>query len=333
MPKPESISVRPFAAPDEAAVLELLESSFGSSPGGLEVSLREFFRWKHLQCAFGPSIKVVAEAGGEVIGFEGHLPWNFKVGAQTVRSSRATDLCVHSSYRRRGVSVALREAIELAPEVAFQWGNPSPQSHRGSLRFGSSDIGVVPRFVRPTGSLVKRVRRVVGSKPGAARTIDADAQTAGEALRDGSRISQLLAQVAGPRERLRTDRTLAFLRWRYGRFDEYRAVTSGARESAEGLIIFRLQRRGGIWISQVCEVLVERGERQTTRSLLRRVRACAPSDLIVCNFRSRREAAAFGFVQDRSGAPLMTHPLKSGLVPDPTRIDSWSLSRGDLELL
>ncbi|HEY4450167.1 MAG TPA: GNAT family N-acetyltransferase [Solirubrobacteraceae bacterium] len=327
-----SISIRPFADRDEAAVLELLRASFEEWPREVKAAPQEFFRWKHLQCPFGPSIKVVAEAEGAVVGFEGHLPWKLKVGRQTLQSSRGTDLCVHSSYRRRGVSIAIRGAIELSPDVALTWSNPSPQSRPGSLRFGRSDVGLVPPYVRPTASLPKRLRSVIANKP-TEGTVQADAESAGEALRHRPQISRLLTQVASPPARLTTDRTLDYLQWRYGQFDEYRAICSEPHNGPAGIVIFRVHRRGAIWISDVCEVLVERNDLGATRALLRRVRAAASSDVIVCNFQSHREAASFGFVQHLHGPQLVTLPRRNDLVPDPTRIDSWALSRGDLELL
>jgi hypothetical protein len=332
MANPNPISIRPFADRDEPAVLELLRASFGEWPREVKVPPHEFFQWKHSRCPFGPSIKVVAEADGAVVGFEGHLPWKLKVGRQTLQSSRGTDLCVHSSYRRRGVSIAIRGAIDLAPDVALTWSNPSPQSRPGSLRFGRSDVGLVPRYVRPTASLPKRLKSVIGQTPTEA-TMEANAETAGDALRNRAQMSRLLTQVASPDDRLTTDKTLDYLHWRYGQFDEYRAICSEGHDGLTGIVIFRVHRRGAVWISDVCEVLVERNDREATRALLRRVRAAAPSDVVVCNFQSHREAASFGFVQHLHGAALVTLPRGKDLVPDPRRIESWALSRGDLELL
>jgi hypothetical protein len=129
-------------------------------------------------------------------------------------------------------------------------------------------------------------------------------------------------------------KNLDYLRWRYGHFDEYRAVRTGAGEGGRGgMVIFRPRRHGPFWVSHVCELFVERSDRRTARDLLHRVRDATQADFINCSFSSRHQAARYGFVQWPGRTVLMTYPLQQNLVPDPTRRASWALSLGDLELL
>ena len=71
-----SFRVRPFQPHDEAAVLELLPAAFGPWPRALQdVPRAEFFRWKTQRCPFGPSLSLVAEEDGQIIGFLAQLLW------------------------------------------------------------------------------------------------------------------------------------------------------------------------------------------------------------------------------------------------------------------
>jgi hypothetical protein len=83
----------------------------------------------------------------------------------------------------------------------------------------------------------------------------------------------------------------------------------------------------------VCELIVEDADTLATRTLLRRVRDAAPVDFVRCSFPSRWAAARYGFAQYPGSTVLMTTPLREHLLPDPTRLSSWALTGGDLELL
>lgn len=171
--------------------------------------------------------------------------------------------------------------------------------------------------------------RAGGLKTPARLQIEAD--TAGEVLGDGAYVARVLAQSLEPSDRLATDKDLEYLRWRYGRFAEYRAVRADSGRG-DAMAIFRARRHGPFWALEVSELLVEHNDLRTARHLLQRVRRTAPADVVTCNFMSHRRAALCGFVRF-GGTDLMSNPLRQNLVPDPTRRDSWALSRGDLELL
>jgi hypothetical protein len=147
-----------------------------------------------------------------------------------------------------------------------------------------------------------------------------------------SPLTSLLDHSRHAHDRLATLRTRDYLRWRYGRHADYRAIRV-ERGGASGVVIFRCRRHGSLWASHICELLVERDDRAIVRSLLKRVREAAPVDFIRCSFTSRAEAATHGFLHHPRGLLLTISPLRRGLAPDPTRPDSWALSIGDLELL
>ena len=327
------VKVRAFEAQDEPRVLEVLQAAFGKWPRDIEgVAPSEFFGWKHMACPFGPSTLLVAEADGAVIGFHAHMPWRLRGGRQILSTMRRVDLAVHPSYRRLGVSMAIRAAASFSDDVAFTWSNPNEQSRPGTHKAGLRTVGRLPRFVQPCGPLRVTVRRACAKGSKTPERLRIEAETAAEMLDDGEYASHLLACTNKPGDRLATVKDLDYLRWRYGHFEGYRAVRTDADEGS-GMAIFRPRRHGPFWVSHVCELFVERSDRRTTRRLLHRVRDAAPADFINCSFSSLHHAALYGYVQYPGRTVLMTSPPRQNLVPDPTRHASWALSLGDLELL
>lgn len=156
------VEVRAYEPADEAGVLEVLQAAFGRWPHGIEdVDAIEFFRWKMLECPFGPSASVVAVHEGQVVGFLGQLRWQFRLQGQPVLSTRGVDLGVEPGHRRLGVSTALtRWAMENHhTQVALAWNNPNGQSRPGLMRTARRKLVVVPRFVQPHGALVQTLVR------------------------------------------------------------------------------------------------------------------------------------------------------------------------------
>jgi hypothetical protein len=159
-----------------------------------------------------------------------------------------------------------------------------------------------------------------------------EAETAAEILRDGTHVSPLLAHTRESSHRLATAKDLHYLRWRYGRLEEYRGARADPGRG-NGIVIFRVRRHGRFWVSHVCELFAEQNDQRTVRHLLQGVRAAAPVDFLIGSFTSRRAAARWGFVQVPGGTELRTRSLHQNVIPDPSRRTSWGLSRGDLELL
>jgi GNAT superfamily N-acetyltransferase len=331
-----AVEVRGFEAEDESGVLEVLQGAFGEWPRGLQdVTPSEFFRWKHMDGPFGPSSLLVAEADGAVIGLLAYMPWQFRSGGQTLDTLRGVDFALHPDRRRPGASSALtRAAVQhFSSDLAFVWGNPNAQGTPVSLKSGWRDVGSLPRFMQPSRRLLGTIRRASGRGSTTPRDMRVTAKSAAEMLADDANTSLLLAHAKVPGDRLTTAKDLDYLSWRYGHFDEYRAVRTDPSEDGAGMAIFRARRHGALCVLDVCELLVEENDRRTARRLLHRVRESAPADLLSCCFPSRNEAAMCGFVQVRHREVLVTYPMEKNLVPDSTRRASWALSRGDLELL
>jgi GNAT superfamily N-acetyltransferase len=330
------VKVRTFEAKDEPRVLEVLQAAFGQWPRDIQgVAPSEFFRWKHVAGPFGPSILMVAEADGAVIGFAAYMPWRLRASGQTLTTMRGVDFAVHPSHRRRGASVALIQTAvrHCSGDVAFIWSNPNEQIRPGSLKSGRRVVGRFPRFIQPRGPLRGTIQRACAKGSRTPDHLRTEAESAAEILRHGGHASLLLARTKQPGDRLATAKDLDYLRWRYGRFEEYRAVRADAGAGCGGMVIFRPRRHGPFWVSHVCELLLEQNDRRSARLLLRQVRDAAPTDFVSCSFPSRHDAALSGFVPYRHGTTLTTYPLQRDLIPDPTQRASWALSFGDLELI
>ena len=327
-----AVTARPFKPDDEPRVLEVLQAVFGQWPRELSGgTAADFFRWKHREGPFGPSDGLVAEVEDAVVGFAAYLPWRFRCGEHEVSTVRGVDLAVDPSHRMRGVSLALRSAMTFPRDVAFTWSNPNVQSRPGGRKLGRRPVRILTQFVQPQAraSTLLRVRSRGSGEP---RQIAVEADAARSVLEDAP-LTTLLDHSRDAARRLRTERTREYLRWRYGRYDDYHAIRVTDDGAGDGVAIFRCRSHGPFRVSHVCELLVERADRRIVRRLLRGVRDAAPVDLIRCSFASRAQAAAHGFIHCRRGLLLTTYTLQPNPVPDPTRPDAWALSIGDLELL
>jgi Acetyltransferase (GNAT) domain len=330
----ERPTVRRFVPADEPQVLQLLRAAFGVWPHGLEnVEIKDYFRWKMFANPFGEPMLFVAQQGASIIGFQGRLPWRLRSGERIVKTMRGVDLAVHPAHQRRGVSMELRRLImaSMPADLAFTWGNPNARSRPGSMKLGRQLAGSQLHFIRLSGSARGWMQGGLRRRARSPERSPVDAPGAAAVLSDGDLLTRLLAAQPQPGVRLTTAKDLAYLRWRYGHFPDYRAIS--VEGDTAGIAIFRYRRRGSLWVSDICELLVERGDRRTTRELLARVAGAADADLLCSCFRSRAHAAMHGFVEAPSRTVVMVTKLQRDFQPDPARRASWALERGDLELL
>lgn len=295
-----------------------------------------FFRWKHLESPFGPSVMVVAEADGAVIGFEALIRWPVTSGGRTVVGARGVDIAVHPAHRGRGVAGALIRAAtaSIADGYAFAFSNPNGMSDPMLVKLGRRPVGPFEVLVRPRRPLrvLRAARRPATPGPPAIA-----AEPAREALGDTAELAALLASVHGAGGRFATALDPAYLRWRYGSVGDYRAIRVRHGGRLRGLAILRVVRRGPLWALAVCEVLAADDDARVLRELLRAAPAAAPVDYAVTHFprasAARRAATRAGYIRSTRGPRLLVNQLDHDIAPDPTDTASWALSYGDLELL
>jgi GNAT superfamily N-acetyltransferase len=329
------VTVRPFVDEDLPRVLGLLDASLGGGPAGRRPP--EFFTWKHLDNPFGRSLLLVAEHDDRLIGLRAFLRWRLAAGDRVLTAVRAVDTATHPDFQGMGVFSRLTRAALDAMEgqVDLVFNTPNGKSGPGYLKLGWREVGRVPvtvRVRRPLRLLTSRRARPGGPAPAPPVAAGPAAAT----LEDADAVAALLGREPTPGG-LATPRTVEYLRWRYGAAPllGYRAVAEERGGELAGLALFRVRPRGGLWESTVAEVLAG-GDPATARRLLRRVAAAAPVDHLTLHAPAgsplARAARRCGYLPSPAGIRLVANPRTAGIDPDPTRLDAWALSLGDLEV-
>jgi GNAT superfamily N-acetyltransferase len=328
------VSVRRFHPGDLPDVLELLDASLGGGPAGRRPP--EFFRWKHLDNPFGQSFLLLAESEGRLVGLRAFLRWRFLAGDRAVAAARAVDTATHPDVQGQGIfrRLTLTALEEVRGQVDLVFNTPNAKSRPGYLKMGWQEVGRVPVAVRVRRPLRLLRGRRPGAVPGPAPPVAAPA--AASVLDRGPEVAGLLWREPAA-DGLATARDLGYLRWRYGAAPllGYRAVTDERDGELAGLAIFRVRPRGGLWETTVAEVLAG-GDQGTARRLLRRIAQAAPADHLTfaapAGSAAAGAAARGGFLPAPAGITLVANPLAGDLRPDPSKLGSWSLSLGDLEV-
>jgi GNAT superfamily N-acetyltransferase len=327
-----AITVRPFAAADETAVLELLGVTLGGGPAGRRPA--HFFRWKHHDNPFGPSFMLVAEVDSRIIGLRAFMRWRFAAGDRGIAAVRAVDTATHPDYQGMGVFSGLtRAALEvLEGQVDLVFNTPNGASRPGYLKLGWQDVGRVPVAVRVRrpGRFARSLRRPADRLPPRPAV---HAEQAADVLERGDELQGLLADAWPSGQRLHTPRDVGYLRWRFGSAPllDYRAVVDDRAGDLRGVALFRVRPRGALWEATVSELLVHDGDWRTARRLLRGVAEAAAVDHLTLRAPATIAAAA-GFVPTPGGISFVAKPLRDGLQPDPASLPAWALSLGDLEV-
>jgi hypothetical protein len=151
---------------------------------------------------------------------------------------------------------------------------------------------------------------------------------AAEAFDDAGAVEALLGTLldTGSQSGLSTNRSAAYLAWRYG-FEAlgYRALAVDG--PGDGLVVFRLRRRGPAVEAAVCEELVPGGDARVTRRLLGQVLRATRADYAV-RLGDHLPRARFLPLLGR-GPILVCRDLGLVTIPEPGR---WHLGLGDVEL-
>ena len=320
----DDLVVRPARTDDRRDILALLKRALGWGDDSRHEAL---FTWKHEHNVFGPSSAWVALDGNHMAGFRTFLRWEFELCGATIRAVRAVDTATDPQYRRRGVfrRLTLHALDDLrADGAAFVFNTPNDQSRPGYLSMGWQVVGRIPLAARPAapGGIIRMARARVPAERWSAES--GAGMPAAVGLEDDRRISDLLRSQ--PRSRaMVTNRSVEYLRWRYGfQALDYRAVVMHG-DAAEGLALFRVRRRGSAREAALCEVIVPEGDPDRERRLVRAVARAAGADYVL-----RVAGARDGCLPlPRQGPVLTFRPLRES--PRPGRRD-WGLTLGDVEL-
>jgi GNAT superfamily N-acetyltransferase len=334
-PPRTDLSIRPFRQSDEANVLALLRTALGEGPAGRRSA--EFFRWKHLQNPFGRSFLLVGEVDGRIVGLRAFLRWQLRLDDSIVAAVRAVDTATHPEHQGRGVfsQLTYRAIEELREQVDLVFNTPNEKSLPGYLKMGWRPVGSirVSVRVRRPGAVARGFagRHESGGPP------RIDVAAAGATLEDLHAVERLLGAAEEPGRRLATARTAEYLRWRYADVPllDYRAIALSSAGELQGLVVFRVRNRRGLWEATIAELIVAEGDLDRSRRLIREVVRSCPVDVLTARFPSRSTAARAlrggGFLPVPKGFRLVVRPFRP-IGVDPERLGSWALALGDVEV-
>lgn len=321
--------IRRATEADLDAVLEVAGAALGWAPGEPHEVL---FRWKHRENPFGASPMWVAEDDEGVVGFRAFLRWRFVDAAGATWSAvRAVDTATTPRAQGRGVFTALtRHALdELRAEgVDFVFNTPNDQSRPGYLKMGWTDVGRVPIGVQ-VGSPAALARMARARVPAEKWSVaDAPGEPAADVLADHEAVQDLLDACRRP-DGLSTERSPAFVHWRY-RLPElaYRVRLVG-RSLAEGCCIYRVRRRGAAREATVTDLLLPAGSEGRAGALLRAVRRTTGADYVIAT--TAGATGRRGLVPLPGQGPRLVHRTVASPAPAPP-LAAWRLTMGDLEL-
>ncbi len=347
------VRLRRAGAGDLDAVIALAGAALGwdpTEPNGA------WFRWKHLDNPFGASPMWVAEDEAGLVGFRTFLRWELRRGTSVARCVRAVDTATAPAAQGRGIFTELT-TVGLdglaADGVEFVFNTPNQRSRPGYLKMGWQVIGR-PRTTMRVGSVSGLARLPQARRPADKFSVPCDV---GDAARDafgglgptdgrfgdggfgedgfgedgfGHDLVGRLVAACRPADRsLSTNRSPAYLAWRYGFAPlDYRVVV-GPDGIEGGCVVFRVRHRGSATEVAVAEVLVPGRDPEVEQRLLAEVRRRTRADYLLRIDRGRLGRG--GFLPLPGQGPVLTWRAVSGRMPP--RLEEWDLSLGDLELL
>lgn len=320
-----TIQIREASTDDHPAILAMAGRALGWREGEPNEAL---FRWKHLDGAFGPSPMWVAVDDGEIVGFRAFLRWAFEDHrGRRVNAVRAVDTATDPSHQGLGIFTALTRhglEVERARGTDFVFNTPNERSRPGYLKLGWQVVGRVPvAVVVPSVGAARRMARARVPAAKWSEPVEVG-RPASEAL--DADLAPLLDSLR-PTDGLRTERSPAFLRWRYGLEPlHYRVLLRGASVD-DGLAVFRVRRRGAALETTLADVLVPDGDRRAARDLVAAVARATQSDYLLS---VQRPLVSGRSIRLPSQGPILT--WRGIHRPSMPALDRWDLAMGDVEL-
>lgn len=324
------LSMRLATIEDLPDLLALAGGALGWNPADPNA---EFFTWKHFENPAGASAMWVACDGDEVVGLRAFLRWRWRTSeGSVVESVRAVDTATDSRYRGRGIftELTLHGVQSLRDEgVGFVFNTPNSASRPGYLKMGWRELGRVPLAVRPRG--VRGLMKMASARTAAHKWSELSTLGVPAAEIFVDRGREDLEALIGSQPRpggFSTERSVEFLRWRYG-FEAlgYRIFTA-ADDLDGGFVAYRARRRGGAVEVAVCDVLVPGADPDAERRLIRSFAEVVGGDyLAMVTTRSLRSSGALRM--PRLGPVMTWRALAQSHVP---RMGDFELTLGDVEL-
>jgi GNAT superfamily N-acetyltransferase len=318
-------------AEHEPQILALGERSLG---WGADERYRALYRWKHEDNPFGRSPRWVALEDGRVVGFRVFLRWAWRRGdGATARAVRAVDTATDPDFQGRGIFKTLTTASldDLKAEgVDFIFNTPNDQSRPGYLKMGWIELGRPPVAMAPRLTSLPKVARAKVAAD--LWSIPSDVGAPGSALADPALAARVLG-AAAPADAARwaTDRTPAWLAWRFGLEPlHYRVLAAadvrGGARHGDAAAVFRLRRRGNAVEATIADLFAPTAAAR--RFLVRHVLEATRADYALVA--ATATVDAIPAVSLPAFGPLVT--WRDLVVTTAPTIDDFRFAVGDLEL-
>lgn len=311
-----TLDIRGAEDGDRPAINALLRRalSVGDDP-----RYERFLDWKHRENPFGSSHEWVATDDGAIVGYRSFLRWELVVDGAVRSAVRAVDTATDRDHYGKGIFSALTmHGVEHLASLGVAWvfNTPNDASRPGYLKMGWSVVGKLPVAVMARTPLT--LRHVRKARQPAARW--SEPCTAFEpAVEAIERIVSSDSTSVAP-TRWATNRTMPFLRWRYGLEDlHYRGVDIG-----DAVVVFRVRQRGPLREALIADVVGQTERRPRLGSVVRSILRSTRADVAVISGRHHPRTAL-----PIAGPQLTWRPVVDQRLPT---LEELSFCGGDMEL-
>ena len=143
--------IREAVPSDIPQIVQVLKLSLGESDLPLS---EEIWNYKHVQNPFGPSVVLIAEETGQIIGVRALMRWSLfsRDGQKEFQTYRAVDTATHPDFQGKGVFSRLTlKAVEKVKENgdSFIFNFPNDFSRPGYLKMGWKQLGKIKIGIKP----------------------------------------------------------------------------------------------------------------------------------------------------------------------------------------
>jgi hypothetical protein len=267
--KRAKLQIRTYAPGDEAQILALCESVFGSS-----LNLEEW-RWRNFGNPAGQGLVVVAQEkqSGRIIGHLAGVSTDLKVGDSSRKAFLLVDSVVEPSRQGRGAHAALTFEISRKAcdrEGGFGFGLPNKHAYLPTLKLGATRVLTVPLFFKvldwkkllrarlhshflanALGGLIQTFQR-------SSRARNPDTFSLREVNRFGDEADRLWHRTA-PQCGISAIRTAIQLNWRYFECPKspYRVFSVSRSGEWKGYVVIRMLEKWGLRLGTLVDLFFE----------------------------------------------------------------------------
>ncbi len=311
------MNIRAANSGDTDRIVDLLKQSLGES---LIKKTAEVWNYKHLLNPFGPSIVLLAEEDGQLIGVRALMQWQWRRGDELLPAWRAVDTATHPKFQGRGVFKRLTlDALDIARSRngQFVFNTPNDQSRPGYLKMGWQPMGKLRIALAPAWPI-----RWPGSKSKSLVSQAVDE-------RGLQRLCNLHNDRLAASGQIFTPKSPEYLRWRYR---DCPLQTYQIAVSDQFFVAATVRRRKWFGELRICEAISDdtKDARRQMRRVIKRWAAQHRCPIISAADRSLIPLSATGAFGPQFTLRPLADAIESGIAR--YRPQYWAYTLGDLEL-